>query len=259
MKIGVWFLGLGSIAAGILDLIFGQFERAHQPIQAISDHVPGVTLLAHVTAVWLIAGGAAVLYERTARVGAVMLAAVYAIFAAFWLPRFVTVPRILGFRISILIGLLGGLGAPLIVTIGSLLAYAHYSGRALTARQSMVARLSFGLFVMDFGVVHLIAIPNTAAMIPAWMPLGGAFWTVVSGIAFILAGLGIVFGVLDVLAARLLAAMFLLFSVLVLTPNSIASPHEHIAWGGDAFNLAVAGATLVFSDWLAQRRRPLSR
>jgi hypothetical protein len=34
MKIGVVVLGLASIAAGILDLIWGEFESAHQPIQA---------------------------------------------------------------------------------------------------------------------------------------------------------------------------------------------------------------------------------
>jgi uncharacterized membrane protein YphA (DoxX/SURF4 family) len=76
---------------------------------------------------------------------------------------------------------------------------------------------------------------------------------VVSGIAFILAGLAIVSGVLDVLAARLLAIMFLLFSILVLTPNAVTALHNHIPWGGDAFNLAAAGATLIFADWLGSR------
>src|SRR5579871_4507832 len=118
MKIGVWFLGLASIAAGILDLIWGEFEAAHQPIQAFSDHIPGVTILAYVTALWLIAGGAAILVERTASIGALMLAFIYTVFAIFWLPRFVTVTRYLGFHLNVYIGLLGGLGAPLIVTIG---------------------------------------------------------------------------------------------------------------------------------------------
>jgi hypothetical protein len=77
---------------------------------------------------------------------------------------------------------------------------------------------------------------------------------VLSGIAFIPAGLGIVSGVLDVLAARLLALMLLLFSILVLTPNAIAAPHNHIAWGGDAYNLAAVGATLIFADWLVTQR-----
>ena len=253
MKIGVIVLGLASIAAGILDLIWGEFEPAHQPIQAFGDHIPGVTFFAYLTAVWLIAAGAAILFERTARIGALMLAIIYTIFAIFWLPRFFTVPRYFGYRLSVYLGVLGGPGAQLIVTIGALLAYAKLSARALPAPAATAARWVFGLFVVDFGIVHLVGIPVTAAMIPAWMPLGGAFWTVVSGIAFILAGLAIVSGVLDVLAARLLAMMFLLFSILVLTPNAVTARHNHIPWGGDAFNLAAAGATLIFADWLASR------
>ncbi len=254
MKIGVGVLGLASIAAGILDLIWGEFESAHQPVQAFGDHIPGVTFFAYLTAIWLIVGGAAILYERTARIGAVMLAIIYTVFAIFWLPRFYTAPHYRGYRLSVYIGVLGGPGGQLIVTIGALIVYANLSARALSARQATVARWVFGLFVADFGIVHLIDIAEPASMVPAWMPLGGAFWAVVSGIAFILAGLGIVSGVLDVLAARLLALMFLLFSILVLTPNAIATPHEHTSWGGDAYNLAAVGATLIFADWLATQR-----
>jgi len=254
MKIGVVVLGVASIAAGILDLIWGEFEAAHQPIQALAEHIPGLTFFAYLTAAWLIVGGAAILFERTARIGAVMLAVVYTAFAIFWLPRFVTAPRYFGHKLSVYLGVLGGPGAQLIVTIAALLVYAKQSAWNLSARLATVLRWIFGLLVVDFGIVHLIAIPMTAAMIPAWMPLGGAFWTVISGVAFILAGLGIVSGILDVLAARLLAVMFLLFSVLVLTPNAIAAPHKHIPWGGDAFNLAALGASLIFSDWLATRR-----
>ncbi|HEY2472983.1 MAG TPA: hypothetical protein VGI45_34700 [Terracidiphilus sp.] len=258
MKVGIYALGLASIAAGILDLVWGEFESAHQPIQAWGDHIPGVTFFAYVTAIWLIAGGAAILFERTARIGAVMLAIVYTAFAVFWLPRFYTAPHYRGYRLSVYIGVLGGPGGQLIVTIGALMVYAVRSGRVLSEWQATAARWVFGLFVADFGVVHLIDIPEPAAMVPAWMPAGGAFWAWVSGIAFILAGLGIVSGVLDVLAARLLALMFLLFSILVLTPLTIASPHEHTSWGGNAYNLAAFGATLIFADWLATERRTRS-
>jgi uncharacterized membrane protein YphA (DoxX/SURF4 family) len=254
MKIGVIVVGLASITAGVLDLIWGEFESAHQPIQAFGDHIPGVTFFAYLTAIWLIVGGAFVLIERTARIGAVMLAVIYTLFALFWLPRFYTAPHYLGYRLSVYVGVLGGPGGQLIVTIGALIVYSSLSARTLSARQAMVARWVFGSFVADFGIVHLLDIAEPAGMVPAWMPLGGAFWAMVSGIAFILAGLGIVSGILDVLAARLLALMFLLFSILVLTPNAIGSPHEHTMWGGDAYNLAAFGATMIFADWLATQR-----
>lgn len=255
MKIGAVVLGLASIAAGVLDLVWRDFESAHQPIQAWGDHIPGVTFFAYVTAIWLIVGGAAILFERTARIGAVMLAVIYTVFAIFWLPRFLTAPRYFGYRLSVYIGVLGGPGGQLIVTIGALLLYAERSARTLSALEATIARWVFGLFVADFGIVHLLDIHEPASMVPAWMPLGGAFWAWVSGIAFILAGLGIVSGFLDVLAARLLAVMFLLFSILVLTPNTIANPHEHTSWGGNAYNLAAAAATMIFAAWLENRNQ----
>ena len=63
----------GIIAAGILDLIWGEFEAAHQPIQALGDHIPGRAVLAYIAAIWLIAGGAAILSRRACpggRIGA---------------------------------------------------------------------------------------------------------------------------------------------------------------------------------------------
>ena len=96
MRIGVDVFGIASVAAGIMDLVWGEFEAAHQPIQALSDHVPGVKILAYIAAVWLIAAGAAIMWPATARAGAAALAIIYFIFAAFLFPRFYTAPHFLG-------------------------------------------------------------------------------------------------------------------------------------------------------------------
>jgi hypothetical protein len=69
-----------------------------------------------------------------------------------------------------------------------------------------------------------------------------------------LAGLAVVSGVLDVLAARLLGLMLLVFSVLALTPIIFASPHDHVAWGTDAYNLTAVGAAWIVADWQAIRQ-----
>ena len=87
------------------------------------------------------------------------------------------------------------------------------------------------------------------------MPQSATFWTVLTGIAFVLAGLAIISGVLDVLAAQLLGLMLLIFSVLVLTPPIFASPHDHAAWGANAYNLTAVGAAWIVADWLASRRQ----
>ena len=85
------------------------------------------------------------------------------------------------------------------------------------------------------------------------MPLGGEFWTIVTGICFVLAGLAILSGIQDVLAARLLALMFLVFNVVALPPFIFAYPKDHTAWGGNAYNLAAVAAAWIVADSIATR------
>jgi hypothetical protein len=91
-------------------------------------------------------------------------------------------------------------------------------------------------------------------MVPKWMPLGGNVWAILTGIAFVLAGMSILSRVLDLLAARLLALMLFVFSVLVLAPAPLARPHNHVAWGSNAYNLAAVGAAWIFAKSIANRR-----
>jgi hypothetical protein len=92
-------------------------------------------------------------------------------------------------------------------------------------------------------------------MVPNWLPLGGAFWAALTGIAFELAGLAIISGVLEILAARLLGAMLLVFSALALAPLIFASPRDHVSWGANAYNLSAVGAAWIIAEWLADRQQ----
>lgn len=65
--------GIASVAAGILELVWGEFDPGHQPLQAWGDHIPGVTIFWCIAALWLIAGSAAILWRRSARFGAAAL------------------------------------------------------------------------------------------------------------------------------------------------------------------------------------------
>ncbi len=257
MRAGVSVYAAGSIAAGILDLIWGDFEAAHQPIQAFGDYIPGREILARIVAIWLIAGGAAILWRRTAQMGALALAAIYFIFAAFWLPRFYTAPHFFGFRISLLLGLIGGVCQQLILVAAAVIVYASLAKRdsAWLSTIPLLVRWTLGVSSIKFGSGHLTDLQVVAANVPTWMPLGGNFWTILTGIAFMLAGIAILSGILDVLAARLLGLMLLVFSVLVLVPGPFAHPHDHVAWGSNAYNLAAVGAAWIFAESITTRRR----
>jgi uncharacterized membrane protein YphA (DoxX/SURF4 family) len=79
MRVGVWFYGSATVVTGILDIVWGKFEASHQPVQSFAPHLPGQQVLAYIAGVWLVAAGVAILWRRTARIGA----AGSAIFAEF--------------------------------------------------------------------------------------------------------------------------------------------------------------------------------
>jgi hypothetical protein len=83
--------------------------------------------------------------------------------------------------------------------------------------------------------------------------LGQVFWVYLTGVAFVLAGLAILTGMLDVLAARMLALMLLLFSAVSLIPRVVAAPHQHVPWGSNAYNLAAVGSVWIYAEFIAQR------
>lgn len=163
MRAGVYVYAAGSIAAGILDLIWGEFEAAHQPIQALSHHIPGREILAYIAAVSLVAGGAAILWRQTARAGAWMLGVIYLIFAVFWLPRFYTAPHALGFRIPLLIGMLAGVAQQLVLVAAAAIVYASLTthNSAWRSKAPLLVGWTFGLSSIVFGLGHLTGVQGS--------------------------------------------------------------------------------------------------
>lgn len=48
-----------------------------------------------------------------------------------------------------------------------------------------------GLFILGAGVTHFVNPTFFDAIVPPWMPFGKRFWTIVSGIAEVLIGIGV--------------------------------------------------------------------
>jgi uncharacterized membrane protein len=256
MRVGVWFYGLATIATGILDIVWGAFEASHQPIQSLGRHIPGQQILAYIAGVWLVGAGMAILWRRTARIGAGGSAMIYLIFALFWLPRFYVVPHMLGFRIGILIFILGGVAQQLLLVAPAVMVYAETASPdpVWREREGIAARWMLGLSPIAFGLGHLINVHAVARFVPHWVPFGN-FWTVLTGIAFVLAGSAIVSGIRDVLAARLLMLMLFLFEAMVEIPPVLVKPHNQVTWGGAVYNLAAIGACWIFVESVANRHQ----
>ncbi len=254
MKIGVWFYGLGTVLTGILNIAWGAFDASHQPIKSLGNNLPGQHILAYVAGVWLVAAGLAILWRRSARIGAAASAIAYLIFAALWLPRYSAGIHAYGWRIAVLLGITFGLAQQLMLVAPAAIVYAYTASpdSLLQRRAAIAARWMLGLPPIIFGLFHLAAISVFASFVPHWMHFGN-YWAVLTGIAFCLAGSAICSGIMDVLAARLLALMLLLFEGLVEIPPIFIRSHNQPTWGAAVYNVAAIGACLVFAEFLASR------
>ena len=243
--LGRHVFGAAAIVFGATGLIWGEFVTIWQPVRGVS---PGTQMvLAYLAAACLLGGGIAVQWRRSARPGLLVLAFVYAVFAAFWLPRVILLPRIAGTW--------SGFAEQFCLVVAALMAYvalSDFDARA-SAAALRVGRVLFGLCAISFGVVHFEALQQTADMVPGWLPPNQRFWAGATGVAHLLAGIAIVTGIRATLAARLLTAMFVGFGLLVWLPSLVAQPLVHRVWGGNAMNLAAAGAAWIVADGLAAR------
>ena len=258
MKIGVWFYGLGTVLTGILNIAWGDFDASHQPIQSLGKNLPGQHILAYVAGVWLVAAGLAILCGRSARIGAAASGIAYSVFATLWLTRYYAAVHAFGLRIDVLLGVTFGLAQQLMVVApAAILFYASSASSAspdslLQTRAAIAARWMLGLPPVVFGLFHLIGIRVFATIVPHWITFG-YFWAALTGIAFILAGCAICSGIMDVLAARLLALMLLLFEGFVEIPPIFIRLHNQATWGAAVYNLAAIGACWMFAEFLTSR------
>src|SRR6187402_1082356 len=108
MRIGVWLYALATIAFGILDIVWQTFESSHQPVSSLGQHIPALPVFACVAGLCLLASGIALLFPRSVRIGAVASAVLYFTFALVWLIRLGIVTHSVGFRMGIVVFLLGG-------------------------------------------------------------------------------------------------------------------------------------------------------
>jgi uncharacterized membrane protein len=253
MKVGVWLYGLGTALAGILDIVWRAFDASHQPINSLGN-VPGQAVLACIAGVWLVAAGFSILWRRSARFGAPASALAYLFFLVLWLARYYSGIHALGWRIDVVLGVSFGVAQQLMLVAPAAIVFAFHAPAdfQLQARATLAARWMLGSPPIVFGLLHILGVRVFARIVPPWIPFS-SFWAVLTGIAFLLAGVAICSRVKDVLAARLLALMLLLFEVLVEVPPIFDRLHNQGTWAAAVYNLAAIGACWTFAEFIAGR------
>lgn len=237
-NLGIGVYAAGAIALGIIGLASGDFAVSWQ---RVAPGVPGRHVLALITAIWEICGGALLLWRKTARAGAAMLALIFCVFVLLWVPPIVAAPAVydswgnLFEELSLVIA-----GATLFVALAP-------SGSRLHGMAKQASRF-YGICAVSFGVDHLVYLKGAAAYVPKWIPGGGIFWVAATAAFFLMAAAALFSGIMVGLATRLLAVMIMAFEVLIWIPALYANPHQHFYWAANGMAFVLAAGAWVIAD-----------
>jgi uncharacterized membrane protein YphA (DoxX/SURF4 family) len=250
-SIGRYVYGLAAIASAICAFVWRDITSWHQ-LKALA-HAPHRETLTYIVATIEILGGVAVLWRRTARVGAVALGAIYFAFALLGVPLIITHPLVYTS--------FGNFFEQFSYVSGALILYACSGSiaAARTPRLAWIGYYSFGICVVSFTLAQLFYLSSgTAPLVPKWIPPGQMFWAIATTAAFALAAIALLTGILARLASRLTTAMLVSFGLLVWLPRLFANPHSFENWSEGLETLSIAASAWVVADFLGQRRSAAS-
>ena len=221
---------LALFGLGVLTLIYGDFALQWQPVP---ETLVGRHVIAYLSGAVLLLTGAGLLWRTTELLGS----RVFYIYSLVWLalkiPQLFTNPRVEG----------NWLGAGELAVIAA-------AGLALVASskgQRSVARYVFAVALIPIGLSHFIYTQATVGIVPTWLPFR-LFWANLGGAGHIAAGLGVLFGVRALLAARLEAAMIGAFTVLVWLPGVIGAPTSRLQWTAFFMSWIIGAAAWVVAE-----------
>lgn len=244
VPIGRALICLSVASLGAISLFVGDF--AYQ-WQAVPESVVARETLARLTGFILIVTSALLAYPRTARIGALSMTIVFAL----WTLLF-QVPRMFRGEVAAWLGVFefAAMAAAcwaLFGLLASLSDSSHSYTRAVTA-----GRVCFALCLPAFGLSHFLYAEPAAALLPAWMP-AAIFLTYLTGAGHVAAGLSLASGILMRLAAPLLCAMLASFVLLLHLPRVLANPASRYEWTMILVSLALNGAAWVIAAAVTHR------
>jgi len=238
--------GIAAIALGIITFVWHSFN-SWQQIQFLAN-IPHLEVLAYIVGIIELIGGIAMQWQKTARIGSIILGVVFLIFAMLWVPIIVKTPLIYDRW--------GNFFEQFSLVSGAIIVYAT-SGALYSEREVKIVRIGyifFGICVISFTLEQLFYLSGTASFVPKFIPPGQMFWAITTTIAFGLAAFAILFGSSALLASRLLTVMIIGFSLLIWLPKPFDNPHQLINWAGNAQNLLIAGTAWIVADYLGQSK-----
>jgi uncharacterized membrane protein len=232
----------GMAALGALCLAYHDFLPQWQ---AVPRDLPARELFALACGALLVLGSAALLFARSARLGAALLALLMlACLLLLRLPQLASSPLSIGSWEAVAETVtLAAAGWLLWAWLDTLRPQAAV-GFAAGATAAVSARLLVGAAMVVFGLAHFAYLDFTASMIPAWLPAHVPL-ACLTGACHLAAGSALLLGIVPALAVRLEAIMLSSFIVLVHVPAVIAHPGAAEQWTELFLAMALAGAMWI--------------
>jgi hypothetical protein len=234
-SLGHHVFGVAALAFGLITLVWHDYNGWHQP-----------RYLVYTAAAALIFGGAAMQLGRTAKTGAIVLGAVYLIFALQCVPGIVAAPRIYNSW--------GNFFEQFSLVAGAAIVYARWSSAWSRESLNRIGRILLGLCTASFTLEQAFYLRATAGLVPKWLPPSQMFWAVTTTVLFALAAVALLTNRTALLATRLLTLMLAIFGLLVWVPLLLADPHSHTNWSETTETFAIAGTAWILADLLGESR-----
>ncbi len=244
-NLGRHVFGIAVLAFGVITLAWPDYTLWPQ-LRSILNATDGPVFVYAVAAAQIF-GGVAIQFRRTATIGAVIIGAVYLVFALSFVPRIVAAPRVYDRW--------GNFFEQFSLVTGAAIAYARSSSARAPKTMKRIGRILFGICVASFTLEQAFYLANTASLVPRWFPPNQMFWAKATTVAFALAAVAILSNRQALLATRLLTLMLVIFGLLVWVPLVAANPHSHTNWSECAETFAIAGVAWILADVLGLRSR----
>ena len=189
-----------------------------------------------------IAGGIGIVHPRTGRLASLVLGFVYLCFSLACVPDIIAAANVYdkyGGSFFIFFSFFCG-------------ALALYAATEADANRTIVvgrlARIGLGVCAISFTLGQALLLPDTASLVPKWIPPSQMFWGIVTTIAFALAAIAILTNIRAQLAMHLMTLMLALFGVLVWVPRVVAHPEAHFNWSECVLTFLTMGAVWIVGD-----------
>jgi hypothetical protein len=234
-NLGCHVFGAAALAFGLITLAWHEYNGWHLP-----------PYIVYPAAAAEIFAGAAIQLRRTAKTAAVVLGAVYLVFALRCVPPIFAKPQIYNNW--------GNFFEQFSLVTGAAIIYARLSSAWSRETLNRIGRILLGMCAVSFALEQTIYLGATASFVPKWLPPGQMFWAVATTVFFALAAVALLTNRVALLATRLLTMMLVIFGLLVWVPLLLSDLHHHTNWGETVETFAIAGAAWILADLLGENR-----